>query len=70
MIENIDTTILLNDISYYRLSFCIRWMENSFRIEIQCILMKKLVLSTLIKLLFVVELVTIWFDIPRIESHN
>lgn len=69
MIENIDTTILLNDI-ILQIEFLYKMVGNCFRIEIQCILMKKRVLSTLIKLLFVVELVTVWFDIPRIESHN
>lgn len=69
MIENIDTTILLNDI-ILQIEFLYKMDGNCFRIEIQCILMRKLLLSTLIKLLFVVELVTIWFDIPRIESHN
>lgn len=69
MIENIDTTILLNDI-ILQIEFLYKMDVNCFRIEIQCILMKKRVLSTLIKLLFVVELVTIWFDIPRNESHN
>lgn len=69
MIENIDNTILLNDI-ILQIEFLYKMDGNCFRIEIQCILMKKLVLSTLIILLFVVELVAIWFDIPRNESHN